>query len=170
MSYTIRILNREDASAYQAVRLRALQEHPEAFGSSYEEEVSRSLELVGERLAANHPYQVMFGAFVDGTLVGTLHFFREERAKKNHRVNLGAMYVAPEARSRGIGRALIEAVIAHARTQTGIRHIILAVTVGNHAARYLYRSAGFVSWGIDPDYIRVGELFYDIEWMALRLE
>ncbi len=169
MSYHIRILTREDAEPYQRIRLRALQEHPEAFGSSYESEVQLTLEVVGERLEANRPASAMFGAWSDTQLVGTLHMDRQPRLKTQHRAILGAMYVAPEARGQQIGRALLDAAIAHARSQTGIRQIVLAVTVGNHAARKLYRSAGFVTWGVDPDYLRIGDQFYDIEWMTLML-
>jgi ribosomal protein S18 acetylase RimI-like enzyme len=83
---------------------------------------------------------------------------------------LGAMYVAPEARGQQIGRALLDAALAHARSQSGIRQILLAVTVGNHAARHLYRAAGFVTWGIEPDYLCIGDQFYDIEWMIQMID
>ncbi|GKU81501.1 hypothetical protein NCCP28_08970 [Niallia sp. NCCP-28] len=42
----IRILHTEDASVYQDIRLEALKNHPEAFGSSYEEEVHFSVEVL----------------------------------------------------------------------------------------------------------------------------
>jgi RimJ/RimL family protein N-acetyltransferase len=45
----------------------------------------------------------------------------------------------------------------------------LAVTVGNEQARALYLKVGFTPVAIDPRYIKVGERYFDIEWMQLRL-
>lgn len=42
----IRRLNPEDAVLYKALRLEALQNHPEAFGSDYEAEKDRPVEPV----------------------------------------------------------------------------------------------------------------------------
>lgn len=50
--------------------------------------------------------------------------------------------VAPEFRRRGRGRALLAAALAHARRE-GARRVTLEVSVGNEAARALYRDAGF---------------------------
>lgn len=46
----VRILNEIDAQLYQKIRLQALKNNPEAFGSTYEREVLFSLEYVAERL------------------------------------------------------------------------------------------------------------------------
>ena len=54
--------------------------------------------------------------------------------------------VAPTARRKGLGRALVRAVAAHART-LGIRNVFLEVGAGNDAAQGLYRGLGFVAMG-----------------------
>lgn len=41
----IRKLTPEDAALYRTIRLEALRSHPEAFGSSYEEELEYPLSL-----------------------------------------------------------------------------------------------------------------------------
>jgi len=51
--------------------------------------------------------------------------------------------VDPAYRRRGIGRALMEEVLAHVRSQNG-RWIILQVRADNQAAVHLYRTMGFV--------------------------
>lgn len=162
----VRLLTSADAAEYQAVRLRSLCEHPEAFGTSAEEEQDTPLEKVGEQLV-HHP---TFGAFVDETLIGIVSLFRYPRLKTRHRAILGGMYVAPEARGQGAGKALLQAVIEHGRGMDGLEDIVLAVTVGNHTARSLYRKMGFIPYSIDPRFIRVGERYHDIEWMFLSLE
>ncbi len=163
----VRVLNAADAAAFQAVRLRALQEHPEAFGASYEEEREFSLDKVAQGF--NPPDSVMFGAFDRDALVGIAHLGRYTRMKTRHRAIIGAMYVAPEARGKQVGKALIDVSLFYARTLDGLEDVVLAVTVGNDTARNLYIKAGFTPFSIDPRYIRLGDRYFDIEWMVLRI-
>jgi ribosomal protein S18 acetylase RimI-like enzyme len=165
----VRVLEAGDAADFRTVRLRALREHPEAFGSAYEEEVSVPVEQTAEWLANSLPNNPIFGAYMDGRLVGLININRSPRAKVRHRANIGAMYVAPEARGHGFGRALLDAAIAHARSLDGVQDVVLAVTAGNEAARALYTSAGFQSYSIDPRLICVDGQYYDVEWMILGL-
>ena len=52
------------------------------------------------------------------------------------------LYVTPEGRGRGLGRALLDAIIAKAR-KTGYREVWLDTLPDMAAAQELYRSAGF---------------------------
>ena len=54
--------------------------------------------------------------------------------------------VVPAARRNGLGRALVRAALAHART-LGILNLFLEVGAGNDAAQRLYRGLGFVAVG-----------------------
>ncbi len=76
----------------------------------------------------------------------------------------------PEARNQGIGRALLDAVVTHARTVSGVEDVVLAVTVGNEHARRLYIAAGFKPYCIEPRYIKLEDQYFDIEWMVCPLE
>ena len=89
--------------------------------------------------------------------------------KIRHRASVGSIYVPPELRGRGIGKALLEEAIDRARAITGVEDLMLAVTVGNEQARALYLRVGFMPVTIDPRYLKVGERYFDIEWMQLRL-
>jgi RimJ/RimL family protein N-acetyltransferase len=164
----IRRLRKTDAAELFPLRLRALQEHPEAFGSSYEDESTMGLERWETILADSN--RAFFGAFLEDKLVGMVAINRETGKKRQHRTGIFAMYVALEARKLGLGQALISACIDHAREQAGVRQIILAVTVGNYAARNLYRRNGFVTWGVDPEYLVLEDgSVHDMEWMILSL-
>lgn len=68
-------------------------------------------------------------------------------------------------RRRGVGRALVGAVLAHARAQ-GAHAVHLEVREANHAARWLYASFGFEMTGMRPDYY--GRNDHGVR-MALRL-
>jgi len=53
-----------------------------------------------------------------------------------------ALAVAPQARGRGVGRALLQAVIDRARA-SGVRHLLLCTQTTMLAAQHLYTEAGF---------------------------
>lgn len=165
----IRLLTTDDAAQYRDVRLRSLSEHPEAFGASREEEEMMPVETFAEVLSKSLPDNPVFGAYRHNELLGIVSLFRYSRLKTRHRMILGGMYVAPEARGQRIGCALLDETIAYAKACAGVEDISLAVTVGNETARRLYIRAGFRPFGVDPRYIRVGDQYFDIEWMILSL-
>jgi len=75
------------------------------------------------------------------------------------------MVVDPAFRGRGIGRALLEALVARARALPDLASLHLWVTAGQDAARRLYSSCGFEVYGREPDALRVEERSYDQEYM-----
>ncbi|MCW1928108.1 hypothetical protein [Bhargavaea beijingensis] len=87
----IRLLNGSDARSYQQVRLSALKNKPEAFGSTFERETAFPLEFVASRLKPGED-QFVLGAFQDGgSLAGIVTFKREESPKMRYRGNVFAM-------------------------------------------------------------------------------
>jgi GNAT superfamily N-acetyltransferase len=160
----IRRLAPADASSFRALRLRALREHPEAFTSSWEDDRQLPLEVSAARLAAHS----FWGAYEGAELYGVVGLERETRAKNAHKATVVAMYVAPEVGGQGVGRALMEALLAHARVE-GIGSLVLTVTEGNGPARHLYEAMGFRSFGVEPDAIRVNGSSYAKNHMHLDL-
>jgi ribosomal protein S18 acetylase RimI-like enzyme len=71
---------------------------------------------------------------------------------------LEELYVVPERRGRGLGRALLEAAMEHARAR-GAAHIDLGTSEDDVAARALYESAGFTNREGAPDGPRM--LYYE---------
>lgn len=161
----IRPLALADVEAYKAVRLRGLREDPQAFGSSYEEEVELDFRARLEPVEG----RVTFGAFADGVLVGVTTLMRERRLKTRHRANIFGVYTVPEARGKGVARALMQAALAEVRGWEGVVLLHLSVTVGNDAARRLYRSFGFLTVGVEPAYLLVDGKLLDEEQMVLHL-
>jgi RimJ/RimL family protein N-acetyltransferase len=169
MQVNIRVLTARDAAAYQAVRLRALQECPEAFGSAYEDECTRPLTAVAERLQ-DLPGRFTLGAWRAEDLVGIVSFHQAIGRKICHRGGVGGMYVAAEARGQGIGRTLVAELVSRAGGVPALEEIILAVTVGNTTARSIYLAAGFQPSHVEKRYIKLADRYYDIEWMTLLLD
>ncbi len=115
----LRPLSATNAEAYQVLRLRSLQEHPEAFALALEDEQQTALETVARRLEQSSTERYLLGAFEGETLIGILSFRRWEGLKIRHRASIGGMYVPPESCGRGVGQALLEEAIDRARAITG---------------------------------------------------
>jgi ribosomal protein S18 acetylase RimI-like enzyme len=167
---TIRVLEPLDAPLFQQLRLFALQESPDAFGSTYENEVCRSMEQVAERIAPRQDGSCVFGAFLtDKEIVGIVGFLRDSGLKERHKGFIWGMYVRPECRRAGIGWELLERVIEHAKSLSGLRQIKLTVASSNAPAEHLYEKAGFTVYGVEKDSLASEEGFLDEKYMMLKL-
>jgi RimJ/RimL family protein N-acetyltransferase len=164
----IRRLTPADASAFQALRLAALQESPSAFGSSYEEERDLSASAIEERLIVK-PDRGPLGAFQDDALVGLIALGRENMNKLAHKALIWGMYVTPAARRKGVGRALLLEALSFARSVPGVRQVNLCVNADNERAIHLYESVGFTSFGRDAGAMLVNGELHDEVHMYLRL-
>ena len=164
----IRQLIPSDAPEYRALRLRALREHSEAFTSSHQDDEMLPLSATEKRLLPGEAMR-FWGAFDGGRLCGMVGLEREQRSKTKHKAKVVGMYVAPEAAGRGTARALLERLIAEARL-SGIELLVLTVTDGNRRATALYDKAGFHSFGVEPDAIRVDGASHSKRHMVLQLK
>lgn len=139
---SVRRLRPDEWAVAKALRLRALQDAPDAFWVTAEQEATTSpaewRERVGRAEAATFVASD-HGADV-GLAVGAPHHDRPGVA------GLYAVWVAPEARGRGVGRALVGQVIAWARA-AGYRSLRLVVGDANIPAQRLYADAGFAATG-----------------------
>ena len=168
----IRLLTPADAGAYRALRLRALREHPRAFTSSFDEESQRPLAWSQARLQPDplRPHDFFLGAFHDtGTLVGMVGLQGRYRRKEQHNATVVGMFVATEAAGRGLGKALMQALLAHARALPALEQLDLTVTQGEGGAQAFYEHCGFVAFGVLPHAIRVDGVDCAKVHMALRL-
>ncbi|MGH8783342.1 GNAT family N-acetyltransferase [Paraburkholderia sp.] len=176
----VRQLGIADLDAYFQLRLRGLAEHPEAFGKSYAEALASGPEQYRPTLEGRTADEGRFilgasledsgdGTLREGALVGTVGLIREQNERGRHKASVVAMYVASEAAGRGVGRALLEALLARAARVDGLRQVQLVVSSTNLAARGLYESLGFVAYGHERESMRVGDTFYDADLMAYFL-
>lgn len=124
------------------LRLRALRHAPDAFWATADDEAALSPAQWRARLERTDAATVV--AVVAGTDAGLA-------AGAPHHddpcdAGLYAMWVDPSFRGRGIGDALVAAVVAWARA-AGHRRLRLEVADHNTSAVRLYERAGFVATG-----------------------
>jgi RimJ/RimL family protein N-acetyltransferase len=169
MIATIRLLGPADAPAYRALRIRALRDHPEAFGRTPEE--VDAVEVLAERFRqdADSDRDFVLGAFEGEPLVGVAGCHRENAVKHRHVAYIWGVYVAPERRGTGLGRRLFTETVTRARTWPDLECLWLDVTTVNESARALYASCGFRAVAIKPRSLKVGSRYYDEELMILDL-
>ena len=168
----VRRLAPADAPAYRALMLDAYARHPEAFTSTVAEREPLPLAWWEARLPeGDSPGSLTVGAFdANGALVGAAGLLFETRERWRHKATLFGMVVAPAARGTGLGRALVDALLAAARARAGLRTVQLTVTQGNAAAQRLYEAAGFRVFGIEPLAVAHGDGFLDKLHMACDLQ
>lgn len=165
----IRTLTSADAEIYRGLRLQSLRRHPEAYLSSYESEKKLSIVTTRIRLEPSENNFTM-GAFDDGEkLVGIVTFFRESRPKIDHKANIYSVYVDSDVRKQGVGRRLMQELIARARLLPGLEILNLTVTSNNLSAKRLYESLGFICYGTEPKAMKLGDEYLDEDLMILML-
>ncbi len=156
----LRLLTPEDAAAFQALRLRGLQECPEAFASSYEEEASTLPAEIERRLEPKADSAIV-GAFQHGELVGLSGVQREGMAKLAHKAFIWGVYVAPQARGHGVGTRVVSHALNYASETLGVKQVNLGVNTRNTAAIELYKKLGFVQYGLERGFLLVGGVLHD---------
>lgn len=164
MSFSIRQLQPDDWKIWKKIRLEALQNHPEAFGASYNEYLNR----IEDDYRANLRETFVLGAFAAGALVGTARFNADRAEKQKHRGYMTAVYLKKEHRGRGIAGTLIEGIAEHARGRVIQLHC--GVAVENTAAVKLYERHGFMIYGTEPRTIMVDGKYYDEYFMVRVLD
>ena len=96
-----------------------------------------------------HPERLIRLALQDGTVVGAaVCFVGFSTFSAKPRINVHDLCVLAPHRGRGVGRALLESVLAAARG-LDCSGVTLEVRADNEVAQKLYRSLGF-SGGADP--------------------
>lgn len=126
----VRRIGAEDWSDWREMRLRALAESPDAFGSRLEEVDDRECSWRSRIDAAD----ACFLAYAGDVAVAMV-----AADPTSDGIALQSMFVAAEARRHGVGRRLIDAVV----TVAGHRPLVLGVVAANLPAVRAYQCAGF---------------------------
>jgi ribosomal protein S18 acetylase RimI-like enzyme len=146
---------------YRAIRLEALRTDPDAFGATLESTLQRPDEWWQKVLetALVDPNKTALFAELDGSIVGMAGAYPEEEAGC---VDVTGMFVRPSERGKGIGRALLQAVV----DEVSAERVRLCVNASMPAAVGLYKRSGFVtlseSMGTRADGSEFPQLFMEL--------
>ncbi|MFH6786473.1 MULTISPECIES: GNAT family N-acetyltransferase [Methylobacterium] len=162
-AFEIRRLGAADGPAYRALRLEALERHPESFGTAFEDVAGHGPDWFGQRLEQG----ITLGAFRDGALAGAVTLVLNEGAKLRHKGDVVAVYLRPAARGLGLGAALLNRLVDEARPR--VEALRLTVEAGNGAALRLYERLGFRAYGRERRALKIGGRYHDEVLMELVL-
>jgi GNAT superfamily N-acetyltransferase len=141
----IRRLRAHEAGRLRDIRLRALRDAPGAFAETYESAVAEPPSYWqafadGSEAADDKVNFVAEGDDGGWLGLGAAFLYEDDPAA----AGFVAMWVDPSARGQGVGRGLLDALAAWARSR-GATTAVIWHTEGNAAAEHLYRA-----WGFDP--------------------
>ena len=128
--------------AYKTLRLEALKNDPQAFASSYQEIALKADSFWQSRLSEANQGRGNWLLFAreNQSLLGMIGAFIDE-AQKDTAIII-SVYVARQARRRGIGKKLMAAIL-QAIKNDGIKTARLEVSTEQIAAIQLYKNSGF---------------------------
>lgn len=143
----VREIDASEWETWRALRLRALREDPDAFASTLATALERDAQD-GEAYWLGYfsrPGPALI-AEVDGAPVGLARVVVEDGP-----AHLYSMWVAPEARGKGVGAHLVITCIDRLAVQHPGRVLRLEVVESNLSARRLYSRCGFAVVGPNPE-------------------
>ena len=166
----IRFLTSDDAAEYSRLRMEALEGDPEAFSSSAEEHRTLSVDEIENRLRDKDSEQFVVGAFAEGQLGATAGFYRDKGLKSRYKGNVWGVYVTPRLRGAGVAKKIMQKLLERAAMIDGVEQILLSFSTTQAAAGKLYRSLGFETYGCEPRALKIGDRYFDEEFVILRLD
>lgn len=150
MNISFRKLEAKDSKLYREIRLEALREYPEYFGSSYEEQCALEKLYFERLLEEKYQNAFMFGAFYDDKLIGICGL-TTDRVSIPNSGEIIQMYVKRGFQGKKIGYQLLDEIIKFTKKQNKLSSIILGVKKSNTIAHYLYSNMGFSSDDMNQD-------------------
>jgi GNAT superfamily N-acetyltransferase len=158
---TVTRLGEDDWRLWREVRLTALADSPTAFGSTVEDEQAIAEDRWREMVRSAAIFVARAGDQVVGTVAGLYRDSAEDRG-------LGAMWVAPQWRGRGVAGQLVAAVADWSRSDNAVR-LGLWVPDDNARARRFYEHEGFRLNGERRFFPGAPNRQISEMWLSLRL-
>lgn len=153
----------EDWRMYRNLWLEALQETPQAFLATYEEEQYTPDEKWQSRIekVRKAETQVMVFAYREKELIGMMGAYINNNPKVKHIADVWTAYVKIEHRKKGVAKKMMVELLKKVEARPDIKKIKVGSIQSQHLAVNLYKEFGFEMIGIYKQEIHVGDKFYD---------
>jgi ribosomal protein S18 acetylase RimI-like enzyme len=147
---TIQPITPQNAPTFKAARLRALQDTPSAFGSTYARESQfTDADWVARANKWNGEKSILYMAMENEAVIGIAgsHLDQDDPTQ----AHLISMWTAPTHREQGVGRLLVNEIVNWARLRNAVT-LKLMMTSSNDSATAFYRRLGFTLTGRTEPY------------------
>jgi GNAT superfamily N-acetyltransferase len=135
---TVRETTMEEWKVLRDIRLKALRDAPDAFGSTYQEQAVLADADWRRTISRGGTFLAYIPGVSETEPAGVVYGLHERPGT----VELAHMWVRPEARGDGVGEALVAAVVSWASARDAVS-VHLWVFETNKYARKLYERCGF---------------------------
>jgi RimJ/RimL family protein N-acetyltransferase len=166
-----RLLMSNDWQNFRAIRLKALQEHPDVYLGSYQAEAREPDSYWHETLDGNG--KCILGLFDNNDLIGIGAVFTWRGDPMRQSGVMAMDYIEPRYRGRGFSRLLYQGRIEWALTQKQFTKLIISHREGNETSRRANQAFGFECQGKErirwPDGTDADEWNYHLDLEKLRI-
>jgi RimJ/RimL family protein N-acetyltransferase len=177
--YTIRALTKDDWESFSAIRLEALEKHPDVYSSNYDKESKYAPEEWQSRL--NQQGKCFFGTFNGNELIGICGVFLHDydfphiHASAGAIGVMGSLYIKPAYRGYGLANKLGHACIHWSIGFLPWQSLAVAHRDGNMASQGIIKGRGFKLTEIErnktwPDGKIIDQYWYTIDLQECRMQ
>lgn len=164
---TVKRVTSSDWQEYKKIRLEALKNEPQAFGSSYNKENERTESEWQNKLAKSEDLNgisFFYAILKEGVFVAIGGAYQDN----NKQWNIIAIYTKKEVRGQGLGQEIFKSIINELKARK-IKKAYLCVNTLQIAAQALYKKNGFVIKQIIKDQLLGDGRYYDEVEMSIDL-
>jgi len=153
---TVRLLNSSDALAYQQLRLKSLQESPEAFLSNYTSEAEYKTQVFSDHLnwSIHPPFLGYFGIFDSQKLVGYVQISKTMLEKQEHLVFINNLYIDSQYQRQGLAAQLLNYIFDLLKKNAIAERAFVSCTAKNKKACQFYIHQGFRRYAIQAKAVK----------------
>ena len=170
MTISIRPFTPDEWADLRAIRLRALQNHPDVFSSNYKREEAYDEARWREMIAQDTG--CVFGLYDGDKVIGLTGVFVSRDDPTGKTAVFAMSYIDPAYRGQKLSRYLYEARIGWAQAQPQIEKIVISHRESNEASRRANQAFGFQhidtqakDW---PDGTSENEMIYQLDVTTLK--
>jgi RimJ/RimL family protein N-acetyltransferase len=168
-AWLFRRLTPDDAAEYVRLRRNMLAERPWAFCTTPEHDPLLDETHVRGLFTRDDVAVHAVDAWSGRRLLAVAGLSRMTHPMFRHRTRLWGVYVRPDSRGCGLGRAIVEETLRAAHHWEGIEFVDLGVSEDSRAALQLYSDLGFAVWGRQTAAVQFDGRNYDEIHMSRRI-